>query len=168
MIPNKQRTPHFRVLLTIMSTPADGTRVCRANLPKNTRRTLSAIPGIKKAFVNLLTETLFTLFKSFLLYGLISDLWTLCLETLLLSFYCPEKQFSQMEIYGNYCDKYHIRFQIEFCYPTFSITNLKLLLYNAYIINHFFHVGFTSERCENRAQSQACLTLQNNFFLLNP
>ena len=34
------------------------------------RRALSAIPGIKKAFVNFLIETLFTLFKSFLLSGI--------------------------------------------------------------------------------------------------
>ena len=44
-------------------------------------------------------------------------------------------------------------------YPTFSMANLKSLLHNAYIMNRFFcHVGFPSERCENRAQSRACLS----------
>ena len=49
--------------------PADGTRACRANLLKN-RKALSAIPGIKKAFVNFLIETLFAALKSFRLSGI--------------------------------------------------------------------------------------------------
>ena len=48
---------------------ADGTRACRANLLKN-RKALSAIPGIKKAFVNFLIETLFAALKSFLHFGI--------------------------------------------------------------------------------------------------
>ena len=72
----------------------------------------------------------------------------------------PRKaNFTQMGIYGNYCEKYHTSFQIEFCYPTFSMANLKSLLYNAYIMNRFFcHVGFPSKRCGNRVQSQARLS----------
>ena len=45
-----------------------------SELSEKNRKALSAIPGIKKAFVNFLIETLFTLFKSFRLSGLISKL----------------------------------------------------------------------------------------------
>ena len=56
-------------------------------------------------------------------------------------FIAPKSKFYSDEIYGNYCEKYHTNFQIEFCYPTFSIANLKSLLYDAYIMNRFFVIS---------------------------
>ncbi len=69
------------------------------------RRALSAIPGIKKAFVNFL------------------------IETLMLFVLLPRKaNFSQMEIYGNYCEKtFRKNFSNPFSWIDFNIELSKHL-----------------------------------------